>query len=70
MNLSQELLLIFLLTLVNGFFAAAEISVFSVRRMRLQELSDEGVNHHLAAARLVRLARGRAQRRRVLHPAV
>jgi putative hemolysin len=42
-NLSQELLLIFILILVNGFFAAAEIGVLSVRRMRLQELSDEGL---------------------------
>jgi putative hemolysin len=42
MNLTQELLLVFILTLVNGFFAAAEIGVLSVRRTRLQELADDG----------------------------
>jgi putative hemolysin len=42
-NLSEELLLILILTLVNGFFAAAEIGVLSVRRTRLQELADDGL---------------------------
>jgi putative hemolysin len=51
-NLSHELLLIFILTLVNGFFAAAEIGVLSVRRMRLQELSDEGLKSARSALAL------------------
>jgi putative hemolysin len=37
-----ELIIIFALTLVNGFFSAAEIGVLSVRRTRLQELAEEG----------------------------
>jgi putative hemolysin len=42
MTFGTSFLVIFALTLVNGFFAAAEIAVLSVRRSRLQELADEG----------------------------
>lgn len=42
MSISGDLILIFALTMVNGFFSAAEIGVLSVRRTRLQELADEG----------------------------
>lgn len=42
MMFGTEILVIFALTLVNGFFAAAEIAVLSVRRSRLQELAEEG----------------------------
>jgi putative hemolysin len=51
-NLSEELLLIVVLTLVNGFFAAAEIGVLSVRRTRLQELADDGLKTARAALAL------------------
>jgi len=37
-----EILLIIVLILVNGYFAAAEISLISARRSRLQYLSEEG----------------------------
>jgi putative hemolysin len=40
MNIGLELAVILGLTLVNGFFSAAEISILSVRRSRLQELAD------------------------------
>jgi putative hemolysin len=39
---SSELLIILALTLVNGFFSAAEIGVLSVRRTRLLELAESG----------------------------
>jgi putative hemolysin len=42
MAFGNELLLIFALTLVNGFFSGAEIGLLSVRRTRLQELADDG----------------------------
>jgi len=41
-TLGGELLLILVLTLLNGFFSAAEIGLLSVRRTRLQELADQG----------------------------
>ncbi|MDZ4689468.1 MAG: hemolysin family protein [Planctomycetaceae bacterium] len=37
-----ELVVIFLLILLNGFFAAAEIAILTARRGRLQQLADEG----------------------------
>lgn len=42
MNLVIELLVILGLTLVNAFFAGAEIAIVAVRRTRLKELADEG----------------------------
>jgi putative hemolysin len=42
LDLSYELLVIVVLTLINGFFSAAEIGVISIRRTRLQELASEG----------------------------
>lgn len=38
----SELLIIFLLILLNGFFAAAEIAILTARRGRLQQWSHEG----------------------------
>jgi putative hemolysin len=52
MNFGFELIVILLLTLVNGFFAAAEIGLLSVRRSRLQELAAEGRAAASAALRL------------------
>ena len=37
-----ELLVIVLLTLLEGFFVAAEIALVSVRRSRIEQLVDEG----------------------------
>ncbi len=42
MTVSLELLGVALLILLNGFFVAAEYSLVTVRRTRLQELADEG----------------------------
>jgi putative hemolysin len=41
-QLSTELLIILVLTLANGFFAAAEIAIVSARRSRLEALAKEG----------------------------
>lgn len=41
-QLALELLVILGLTLVNAFFAGAEIAVVAVRKTRLKELADEG----------------------------
>lgn len=50
MNLVIELLVILGLTLVNAFFAGAEIAIVAIRRTRLKELADEG--HHGARVAL------------------
>jgi putative hemolysin len=42
MTFGGDLILIFALTLMNGFFSAAEIGVLSVRRTRLEELAEGG----------------------------
>ena len=42
MNIFAEILIIFLLLLVNGAFAMAEIAVVSSRKARLKSLADEG----------------------------
>ena len=49
MGFGFELFVILILTLVNGFFSAAEIGILSVRRTRLVELANEG-KHGAAAA--------------------
>jgi putative hemolysin len=41
-GLGAELLIILVLSLVNGFFSASEIGILSVRRTRLLELANEG----------------------------
>lgn len=38
----MELLIIFILTLLNGFFALSEISLVSVKRARIEHLADQG----------------------------
>lgn len=40
--MSLRLLLLFLILVANGFFAAAEVSLVSVRQSRLRELADAG----------------------------
>ena len=52
MGLAAELIVILALTLANGFFAAAEIGLLSVRRTRLQELATDGRAAAIAALRL------------------
>ncbi len=47
-----ELLLIFLLILANGFFAAAEIAIITTRKTRIDALMEEGHPSAAAAARL------------------
>ena len=42
MSLAVELFVVVLLTMVNAFFAGAEIAIVAVRRTRLRELADEG----------------------------
>ncbi len=42
MNLFAELLILFLLLVLNGIFAMAEIAVVSSRKARLKKLADEG----------------------------
>ncbi len=49
MGFGFELLVILILTLINGFFSAAEIGVLSVRRTRLLELANEGKRSAAAA---------------------
>ncbi len=52
MGLGTELLVIVVLSLVNGFFSASEIGILSVRRTRLLELANEGHRGALSALAL------------------
>jgi len=52
MGIGTELLVILGLTLLNAFFAGAEIAILSVRKTRLHELAEEG---HRAARLAMRL---------------
>lgn len=49
-NLWLEALLILILTMINGFFAASEIAIVSARKNRLEQRAEEG--HRGAAAAL------------------
>ena len=40
----MEILIIFILTLLNGFFALSEIALVSVKRSRIEHLADQGNN--------------------------
>jgi putative hemolysin len=51
-DFGQELLIVFLLILANGFFAAAEIALIAARRGRLQQLADSGDRAAAAALNL------------------
>ena len=54
MNLPiSELVVIVLLTLLEGFFVAAEIALVSVRRSRVEQLVDEGVRGARRVRRLL-----------------
>ena len=54
MTVSLELLGVALLILLNGFFVAAEYSLVTVRRTRLQELADEGSRPARAVMKITR----------------
>jgi putative hemolysin len=41
-NITAEILIIILLLLINGMFAMAEIAMVSVRKVRLQQLAEDG----------------------------
>lgn len=52
-NSGYRLLLLTLIILVNGFFAAAEVSLLSTRKSRLRQLADSGNGGALAALSLL-----------------
>jgi putative hemolysin len=53
-NLGQELLIVLLLILANGFFAAAEIALIAARRGRLSQWAEEGDRAAKAALELAK----------------
>ena len=58
MHFLVEILILFLLLLLNGVFAMAEIAIVSSRKGRLKKLADEGSARARAAlAALLRQAR-------------
>jgi putative hemolysin len=52
-NTATELIVVFALVLIGGFFAAAEIALISARRALLKQRADEGVSGAAAALRLL-----------------
>ncbi|HEV7200448.1 MAG TPA: hemolysin family protein [Candidatus Limnocylindria bacterium] len=52
-NPAIDLLIVFILILIGGVFAAAEIALLTVRRTRLEQLADEGKRGAETARRLV-----------------
>ncbi len=52
-NIGLRLLLLGVLTAINGFFAASEIALLSVRRPRILQLAQEGNLGAQAALRLL-----------------
>lgn len=42
MSLTAELSIVFMLILLNGFFAMSELAIVSVRRVKLKQLADDG----------------------------
>ncbi|MFQ3550205.1 MAG: CNNM domain-containing protein, partial [Armatimonadota bacterium] len=52
-SLYLQLLLIFVLILLNGFFAAAEIALVSVRRTRIKQLVEEGNSRAITVQNLI-----------------
>ncbi len=54
----MEMVLIFILILLNGFFAGSEIALVSARRSRIQQLAEEGN----VRAKLVRKLQGEPER--------
>ncbi len=58
MSPPEIVLLIFILILANGLFAAAEIAIVSVRRSRIQQLVEEGDRRAKAVDKLQKNAEG------------
>src|SRR5688572_25634880 len=48
----DELAIIFVLVLINGFFSGAEIALVALRKTRIKELADEGSTAAAAALAL------------------
>lgn len=48
-NLPLELLIVFVLLLLNGFFAMSEIALVSARKSRLKQMADEGLPRYARA---------------------
>ncbi len=48
----SDIVLIIVFVLLNGFFAAAEIAVVTIRRTRIKQLIDEGKKNALILKRL------------------
>lgn len=53
LTVSTSIILILALTLLNGFFAMAEISLVSVRRTRIKQLVEEGVGRAKTVQKLL-----------------
>src|SRR5579884_962265 len=51
--MAWRILTLAIIIAVNGFFAASEVALVSVRRSRLRELADEGQTGALAALNLL-----------------
>ena len=56
MTVSSQLLVIVVLTILEGFFVSAEISIISIRRSRLDQLSEDG-NRRARRVRRLRTTR-------------
>jgi putative hemolysin len=52
-SISNELVVLLLLLLINGIFALAEAALGAARKSRLRELADEGTPHAAEALRIV-----------------
>lgn len=52
MNISNEIIIIFLLALINGFLAMSEAAIISVRKARLQHLAQKGDKKAMQALEL------------------
>ena len=50
--LAQDILIILLLIVANGLFSGADIAIISVRRYRLEQLSEKGDRSARVALRL------------------
>jgi len=60
-NFWLEMILILALIFANGFFAAAEIAIITIRKSRIDALLDKGVRSAAAVGRL----KNRSEERRV-----
>lgn len=57
-SISFEILLILLLTVANGIFSGSEIAVASARKVRLEQLADQGNRKARAALKLANAPNG------------